>query len=308
MEVTTTVVSGVDGGLLERVGAAHDRHVDALVVEHPGDAPGRPRGPGCPGRGRRRAGRRRPARARRRPRRAARARSAASTGAGVSPARRRRSGGRRAHRRPASASSSASTSTAWSRLAGPVAVPHRVEEARRCRRPGAAARGARRQRDRDLVGRRARPVLEPAALDLAHGERAEALDHGVGVPTLGQRLLGRGPQLAPRSPRWSVTTGPARSGRPRRCGAPARAASRAPSAAPGRRRSPRTWTAAARSTRRRRRRRGAGRASRGAARAGWRRGTRASTSSRPQQRPRLVAATGRGAGRRRTSDGTLTTS
>ena len=39
-------------------------------------------------------------------------------------------------------------------------------------------------------------VVEPAALDLADGERAEAVDDRVGVATLGERPLGARPQLA----------------------------------------------------------------------------------------------------------------
>ena len=61
----------------------------------------------------------------------------------------------------------------------------------RCALPG--VRGA--DGDRDLVRGRAGEVVEAAALDLADGERAEAVDHRVRVAALGQRPLGAVAQL-----------------------------------------------------------------------------------------------------------------
>ena len=134
----------------------------------------------------------------------------------------------RAHERPASASSRARTLDRLRGRGRPVAVPHRVEE-----RGGAVdplplpgMRGA--DGDRDLVRGRAGQVVEQAALDLADGERAEAVDDRVArCRPSAQRPLGALPQLA-RGDRLVGEDRVAARGRPGRYGGRGTAASPSP--------------------------------------------------------------------------------
>ena len=168
---------------LERVGVAHHRHVDALVLEHPGERLGAARvGVGRVQRAAR-AGRRLPATSS-----TATAATSPATISSVARCRRATSRSRSTRQRVVELEDA-------HRLRGrgrPVAVPHRVEE-----RGGAVdplplpgMRGA--DGDRDLVRGRAGEVVEQAALDLADGERAEAVD---------DRVARSGPRASARSAR-----------------------------------------------------------------------------------------------------------
>ena len=157
----------------------------------PGPAPGRPSRRGCPGRGRRRT---------REIPRPSQAEPAIATTAAMATRKATRCRtsqliGHRPGRRRARAGPRCVVATGRT-----VAVVGGVEDV------GAPADalalvGVRRgEGGRDLVGGGAGLVSQPAALDLAHGQRPEGLHHRVVVPTLGQRSLGQAAELARRRP------------------------------------------------------------------------------------------------------------